>query len=55
LLIVITFKFHIEIVFQSTKFEQKLFNQETLRERAAITVQWLSTHGPWADQRIFIG
>jgi hypothetical protein len=38
LLIVITFEFHIEIVFQSTKFEQKLFNQETLRERAAITM-----------------
>ncbi len=36
--IFITFEFHVEIVFKRIKFEKKLFNTETLRERAAITV-----------------
>ncbi len=36
--IVITFEFHIQIILPSIKFGKKLFNQATLRERAAITV-----------------
>jgi hypothetical protein len=32
------FEFHIEIVFQIIKFDKKVFSQDTLRERAAITV-----------------
>jgi hypothetical protein len=49
--IVITLEFHIEIIFQSIIFDKKLFNQETLRERVAITVAL--THSPRADQPYF--
>jgi hypothetical protein len=41
--IVIKFEFHIEIVFQNIKFEKKLFNQETLKERAARQISPIFT------------
>jgi hypothetical protein len=41
-----------EIVFRSIKFEKTLFNMETLRERAAITVALNSW--PWGRSALFL-
>jgi hypothetical protein len=48
----ITFEFHLEIVFQSIEFEKKLFNLEAQSEKrwGELLLPWPSTHGLQADQ-----